>query len=174
MKRFLNVVLNERLTMPIETKTNHSAMPPFEYNQITPHLFVGTNACCKVNFKKELLRKGIRANISMEAERLDAVEGVSYFLWLPTVDHTAPTMGKLRVGTQALRDIIAEGEKVYVHCRNGHGRGPTLVVAYFILLGDDLETAHEKVKAKRPVIHIEEEQMARLKEFEAWCREQGL
>jgi dual specificity MAP kinase phosphatase len=71
-----------------------------------------------------------------------------------------------------MKELIETGEKVYVHCRNGHGRGPSLVVAYFILRGDDFEIAHAKVKAKRDVIHLNEEQIERLKEFETWCREE--
>lgn len=149
---------------------DHGPNPPFEYNRMTDSLFLGTNGCCTVHFEKELLAEGVRADISLEAERLDAAHGAEYFLWLPTQDHTAPTMEKLRVGTHAIRELVDAGEKVYVHCRNGHGRGPTLVVAYFVLLGHDLETAHSMVKEKRSVIHIEDVQMERLKEFETWCR----
>jgi hypothetical protein len=154
-----------------EKHVDHSANPPFEYSQITDQIFLGTNACCTVHFDGDLLEAGVRADISMEAERIDAAEGAEYFIWLPTIDHTAPTMQKLRVGTHAIRELIQTGEKVYVHCRNGHGRGPSLVIAYFILLGDDFETAHAKVKAKRPVIHLDDVQVERLKEFRTWCHE---
>ena len=149
---------------------DHSDKPPFEYSQITDQIFLGTNACCLAHFDGDLVAKGVRADISMEAERLDAAQGAEYFLWLPTVDHTAPTMAKLRVGTHAIRELIETGEKVYVHCRNGHGRGPSLVIAYFILLGDDYDTAFAKVKEKRDIIHLDDVQVERLKEFETWCR----
>ena len=106
----------------------------------------------------------------MEAERIDAAQGAQYFLWLPTRDHTAPTMKKLRVGTHALRELVDLGEKIYVHCQNGHGRAPTLVAAYFILMGDGVETAIQKVARKRMSIHIEPVQHPRLEEFARWCR----
>ena len=159
--------------MPENTNgiADHSANPTFEYNKITEQIYLGTNACCTVHFDNDLLKAGVRADISMEAERIDAADGAEYFLWLPTIDHTAPTMQKLRVGTHAIRELIETGEKVYVHCRNGHGRGPSLVIAYFILLGDDYETAFTKVKEKRPVIHLDDVQVDRLKEFETSCRE---
>ncbi len=148
---------------------DHSENPPFEYNTITEQIFLGTSACCVAHFNEKLLSNGVHGNISMEAERLDATQGAEYFLWLPTVDHTAPSMSKLRVGVRVMQELITEGEKVYVHCRNGHGRGPSLVIAYFILLGDDYQTAFEKVKSKREVIHLDDTQVERLKEFETWC-----
>jgi protein-tyrosine phosphatase len=151
---------------------DHSASPPFEYSVITEQIYLGTNGCCTVHFEKELVEMGVHADISLEQERLDAAEGAEHFLWLPTKDHTAPTMGALRTGTQTMKELIETGEKVYVHCRNGHGRGPTLVIAYFILMGDDYETAHAKVKQKRNVIHLDDVQVERLKEFETWCREE--
>ncbi len=61
----------------------------FEYNKILPSVFLGTNQCCIVHFKKELIRKGITADLSLESEKLDAAWGAKYFLWLPVKDHTA-------------------------------------------------------------------------------------
>ncbi len=151
---------------------DHSDKPPFEFNQITEKIFLGTNACCTVHFDKSLLGKGIKGDISVELEKLDAAQGAEFFLWLPVEDHHAPTMVQLRVGTHTLRELVDSGEKVYVHCRNGHGRGPSLVIAYFILLGDDYNTAFEKVKTKRPVIHLDEEQVSRLMEFAKWIKEE--
>ena len=143
--------------------------PVFEYSQITDQIFLGTNACCTIHFKKELLDNGVRADVSLEGERIDAAQGADYFLWLPTVDHTGPTITKLSIGVHALRELVEAGEKVYVHCKNGHGRGPSLVIAYFIFLGDDFDTAFKKVKEKRESIHLEGNQEERLKEFETWC-----
>jgi len=151
---------------------DHSSKPPFEYNFITEQILLGTNACCMVHFDKGLIEMGVTGDISLEEERLDAAQGAEFFLWLPVKDHTPPSMAQLRVGTHTLRELVDSGEKVYVHCRNGHGRGPSLVVAYFILLGDDFETAHAKVKEKRSVIHLDDGQIERLKEFATWCREE--
>lgn len=149
--------------------SDHSTMPKFEYSRITPQIYIGTNACCEFHFKKELTQKGVRADVSMEAERLDAAKGAQYFLWLPTRDHAAPTLKKLRVGAHALRELVEAGEKVYVHCRNGHGRAPTLVAAYFILMGMDADQAIATIQKKRRSIHIESVQRKRLEQFMYWC-----
>ena len=56
-------------------------------------------------------------------------------------------------------------KKVYVHCQNGHGRAPTLVAAYFIKQGKQVEDAVNLIKDKRPAIHLEEVQKQALEEF---------
>ncbi len=52
---------------------------PFEYDQVTEHIYVGTNQCCIVHFDESLLEAGIRADISLEQERLDTPFGVDFF-----------------------------------------------------------------------------------------------
>jgi hypothetical protein len=142
---------------------------PFEYSQITPQIFIGTNSCCETHFVAKLLRRGVRADISLEAERLDAPFGVTSFLWLPTKDHRAPAMAALRVGAHAIRELVDEGEKIFVHCRKGHGRAPTLVAAYFILMGDAPKAALERIRKARPSMHLRPAQLRRLAEFARWA-----
>ncbi|MEK6853994.1 MAG: dual specificity protein phosphatase, partial [Nanoarchaeota archaeon] len=55
--------------------------------------------------------------------------------------------------------------KVYVHCKAGHGRSPTLVAAYFILKGKSVKEALVSVRRKRPGIHPTYAQMKALKKF---------
>ena len=136
-----------------------------EYNQITPYIFLGTNACCQIHFKKELLDKGIKADISLEEGRIDAAWGVKYFLWLPTKDHTAPTMKQLGMGAKQIDFLVKNRIKVYIHCKNGHGRAPTLLAAYFISQGMNTRQAIEEIKKKRPEIHLWPAQVKDLNKF---------
>lgn len=151
-------------------KVNHSEHPGFEYNQITNYIYVGTNKCCMVHFKRELLRKGVRADVSLEGEHLDKPEGVDYYLWLPTVDHKAPSQQQLSMGVDFLRGLVKRKIAVYVHCRNGHGRAPTLVAAYLISMGGSVEGAVGLIKKKRPSIHPNDVQVVALKKFERSLR----
>lgn len=139
---------------------------PFEYSKITDYIYIGTNQCCKTHFKNSLLKKGIQANISMEKERLDTPFGVKYFLWLPVKDRTAPTQKQLLIGARTIKNLVDNKIKLYAHCRLGHGRGPTIVAAYFILQGLSVEQAVKKIKQKRPVIHLEKPQLRALRIFE--------
>jgi len=125
----------------------------FEYNKITEYLYLGTNQCCQIHFKKELLNKGIRADISLEGEKIDAPFGVDYYLWLPVKDHTAPSQKQLRAGVAFIENLIKNKVKIYIHCQRGHGRAPTLVAAYLISKGKTIKQAIDFIKKKRPVIH---------------------
>jgi len=128
-------------------------------------LFVGTNICCKDHFDKMLLSQGIKADISLESERLDAPWGIRYFLWLPTVDHTAPTLEALALGVQMLHFLVAQNIKTYIHCKNGHGRSPTLLAAYLVSTGVPVDKAIKRIGRVRSEIHIEPVQKAILEQF---------
>ncbi len=136
-----------------------------EYNQIDEYIYLGTNYCCQIHFNEDLLEKGIRADISLEGERIDEPKGVDIFLWLPTIDGTAPTQEKLEIGVACIDKIIKNKIKVYIHCKNGHGRAPTLLAAYYISKGLSVKEAIEKIEKKRPEIHPNEEQIRALEEF---------
>lgn len=131
-----------------------------EFSQIDDQVFIGTNACCLDHFKAGLLDLGVTCDISLEGEMLDKPFGVDCFLWLPTADHTAPSMTNVGIGMEALDKMLKLGLKVYIHCKNGHGRAPTLYAAYLILKrGLSLEDAIARIAAKRKEIHLEEIQM---------------
>ncbi len=136
-----------------------------DYNQITDLIYVGSNLCCATHFEEELLEKGIEADISLEKEHLDNPVGVDYFLWLPTLDHEPPTQKQLRMGVAMLKQCIAMNMKVYVHCKNGHGRAPSLVAAYLMTTGMDVQEALSFIKEKRPPTHLQDVQVAALEEF---------
>jgi protein-tyrosine phosphatase len=142
----------------------------FEYNKITPLIYLGTNACCQIHFKQELLNKGIRADISIEDERIDQPIGVDYFLWLPVKDHTAPTLKQIWVGVKTIEALLDQKVKIYLHCKNGHGRAPTILAAYFIYQGMSFAEANDKIKQKRNEIHIEKPQKEKLQKFKKYIK----
>lgn len=139
----------------------------FDYNQITDEVFIGTNMCCQFGFSKELLSKGVRADISLEKDRTDTPRGVDYFLWLPTEDGEAPSPKNIEIGVQFLNFLIGNKIKTFIHCKNGHGRAPTLFAAYLISRGMNAQDAIKLIASKRPAIHLTEAQMQALNEFKA-------
>jgi protein-tyrosine phosphatase len=142
----------------------------FDYNKITPLIFLGTNACCIMHFKEALLKKGITADISIEAERIDNPIGVDYFLWLPTKDHYPPTLKQLLVGVNTIDSLVKYKIKTYIHCKNGHGRAPTMLAAYFIFKGDDVDKAITKIAKKRTEIHLWPSQVKQLQKFKKYIK----
>ncbi len=150
---------------------NHTfGVKGFDYDRINEEVFIGTNMCCQYGFDKELLKKGVRADISLEEDKIDAPKGVDYFLWLPTENHQAPTQDKLTLGVQVLSFLIDRKIKVYIHCKNGHGRAAVLFSAYLIKNGMSIDKAVEYLKAKRPTVHLNGVQMEALKAFERDAR----
>ncbi len=71
-----------------------------------------------------------------------------------------------------MHEMIKDGKKVYVHCRNGHGRSPTLVAAYLIRFEKkSLQEAEKLILKTRPEVHIEDSQHKALTEFtERWSK----
>lgn len=143
--------------------------PKFEYSQITEQIFIGTNMCCGMH-AQDLRSLGFEADIDLEEERQEAPSQIAVYLWLPVKDLQSPTPVQLKSGVALIDQIVKAGKKVYVHCKNGHGRSPTLVAAYFISQGMTPDEALEKIKEKRPEIHLEQVQIEALSSF---AREKG-
>jgi len=137
-----------------------------EYSRINRYIYIGTNFCCQTHFDKTLLNKGIATDISLEKTRIDTPFGVKCYLWLPVKDHHAPTMYQFSMGIVCIDRAVKNKEKVYVHCKNGHGRAPTLVAAYLITQGVSIEKAINFLKSKRAGLNIRPVQINALKKFQ--------
>jgi dual specificity MAP kinase phosphatase len=144
------------------------SQPIAEYSKISEHIYLGTNACCLVKFKEELLSLGIRADISLEKERIDAPHGVDFFTWVPVDDHTAPTQDQIKFLAATIDHFVKNNIKMYVHCMNGHGRGPTAVAAYLVYSGLTTDDAFAVIKKSRPEIHPNQEQIEAIRNFEVY------
>lgn len=136
-----------------------------DFNYITDGIYIGTNQCCQTHFDEELKKLGITADISLEEDRLDAPFGIDFYAWIPVKNHMPPTTDQMEFGVTILEKLVAMKKKVYVHCKNGHGRAPTLVSAYLIRKGKSPEEAEALIKSKRPTIHLEETQREALRDF---------
>lgn len=136
-----------------------------DFNYITDGIFIGTNQCCQTHFDEKLKKEGITADISLEKDRIDAPFGVNFYVWIPVKNHTPPAPDQLEFGVSTLKKLVLMGKKVYVHCKNGHGRAPTLVAAYLISKGKNPEEAEAFIKSKRPSMHLEEIQREALQTF---------
>lgn len=136
-----------------------------EYSKITEYIFIGTNACCQKYFDRNLLKKGITTDISLEEIRMDTPFGIKCYLWLPVKDHTAPSLYQFAMGISCIANAVKTENKIYVHCKNGHGRAPTLVAAYFISQGMSVKKAVAFLKSKRAGVNIQPAQLKALKQY---------
>lgn len=162
----------ERMTpTPEEIRQMEHMHVKMSYNQIDELIFGGNNMCCQTHFEQELLSKGITADISLEAERLDNPDGVKYFFWFPWLEDTAPSMELVNVAMGVMDSLIKNGIKVYIHCKNGHGRTTTFLASYYIHKGMKSEEALSHVLKKRPSGHLNDIQTSFLKKYEEKAQE---
>lgn len=140
-----------------------------DYSKITPYIFIGTNMCthksCEAHFRL-LSKLKIYADIDLESEKTEKPHYLKAHIWLPTKDKTPPSKTQLLVGVAALREFELDKKRVYIHCKHGHGRSPTLVAAYFITKGMSAKKAMATIRKKRPEIHPTRPQLNFLKKFE--------
>lgn len=74
---------------------------------------------------------------------------------------------------QYLSQLLESGSKVYLHCREGVGRAPTLVAALQISRGSNAEESVRQVHFKRRVSNINSQQLLALRDYEAFIGRRG-
>lgn len=148
----------------------------FDFSKITDQIYLGSDLCkggvCLIHGEQfRRLGVNVEINLSLEENELPP-KNVETYIWLPVVDGYAPSISQLGIGTSAMNEAIENGKIVYIHCMNGHGRSPSLAIAYLMRFrGMAYEDAHSLVKEKRPEIHIEDIQRGALEEFALkWLR----
>lgn len=161
----IKAAISTLLNMQLKKMETHPKNK-LDFNYITDGIYIGTNQCCQTHFDENLVKDGVRADISLEEERIDAPFGVEFYVWIPVKNHEAPTKDQLEFGVSVLEKIIAMQKKVYVHCKNGHGRAPTLIAALLIKKGKTTDEAIELIKSRRPSIHLTDAQKESLKMWE--------
>jgi protein-tyrosine phosphatase len=149
-----------------------TGLPRLSRSQITAHLFLGSQY--NLIGLKKLKALGVTAIVNMRLHNTygEAVhEGIKY-LHLPTVDNTPPPLEVLIKGADFIDEEIRNNGIVYVHCRQGLGRGPTMAMAYLIKLSMTYKEAYDMVRKVRIFINPRPGQVRRLKELEVYYREQ--
>lgn len=142
-----------------------------DYSQITEKIILGSDLCkggvCLIH-GEEFKRMGITVEINLSAENNEMPpKDIESYTWLPVVDGHAPSQEQLDLGSSVVNEAVRNKKIIFIHCKNGHGRSPTLVAAYLIRFSNmALADAEALIKKKRPEIHIEDIQHKALSEFE--------
>ncbi len=142
----------------------------FDFSKITDQIVLGSDLCkggvCLIHaeeFKK--LGVSVELNLSQEENELPPKD-IETYVWLPVVDGYAPSQIQLNIGVGVIHEAVKSGKVVYVHCKNGHARSPSLAAAYLMKFeGKSLLEAEKLICEKRPEVHIEESQRKALEEF---------
>lgn len=145
---------------------DHGRLRPFRrLTHITQYIFLGGQI--SLGGWHVLQRWGVQALVNMRVEWDDRKSGIEtpYYLWLPTIDGTPPTVEQLARGAKFIHEQTLAARPIYVHCAAGLGRSPTQVIAYMMTRGLPSDDAIEFLVKRRPFISLSPKQHLRLKEF---------
>ena len=149
-----------------------AGMPRLKRCQITANLFLGSQYNLVGLRKMKALGITAIINMRMHSVYSEAQYQGFHYLHLPTPDNTPPTMEVLIKGADFADTEIKNGGKVYIHCRQGLGRGPTMTIAYLLKTGLTYDDAYAMVKKIRTFINPRPGQVQRLKELEQYYKDQ--
>lgn len=142
----------------------------FDYSKITDLIYIGSDLCkggdCPVH-DSEFKSLGVRVELNLSAENKKVPpDDIDSYTWIPVVDGYAPSPKQLDVGSSIINAAVKNSDTVYVHCKNGHARSPTMVAAYLVRYKEmGVDEAIDFIAEKRPEIHIEDTQRKALVEF---------
>lgn len=131
---------------------------------MVPGLWLGSAPSTK--HVHHLTKAGIDAVVDLRAEA-DSNKSP----WSPEVtvysarlvDHGTPTVDELKEAASIVRDLMAGGRTVLVHCHAGLERAPTVACAALVLQGWSLEEAYRRVIDRRPSALPTDGQLAALR-----------
>lgn len=152
------------------TPRGRNDLHTFDYSKITDSIYVGSDLCrgkvCPIH-GPEFEQLGILVELNLSVERKEIPpDGIDIYAWIPVVDGYAPTQEQLDIGTSIINEAVCKGKSVYVHCKNGHGRSPTMVAAYLVRYARyQVGEAINLIRKKRSEIHIEDTQKEALEKF---------
>lgn len=154
---------------------NITGQPVRKLSEITPLIYVGGQPAR--NFWNKLSTEwGVCAVVNMRGEYdystlVDPMDLPLTFLHLPTVDNDAPAIEYLQRGVNFIHEFTEKNQGVYIHCREGLGRGPTMAAAYFVSTGMNPQKAWDKIRETRPFIRPTEAQQKQIEAFSRICKQ---
>lgn len=161
--RRLPVIGFLRVTVPLYRVVR--GHPLRRYSEVLPTVWVGGQ---HYRHGVQHMRKiGLSAIVNLRTEPDDAAMNrvTERYLWLPTTDHTPPTLADIQRAVDFIDGEIAAGGKVYVHCRAGVGRGPTMVACYLVSKDHTPHEAWGKLRKVRPFIYPTTAQLLQVESY---------
>ncbi len=139
--------------------------PIRRYSEVLPNVWVGGQ-----HYRygiKRMEQMGLSGIVNLRTSPDDAAMGriTDRYLWIPTDDHTPPTLADIQSAVAFIDTELESGCKVYVHCRAGVGRGPTMVACYLVSKGDPPHVAWDKIRKVRPFIYPTTSQLVQVESY---------
>ena len=110
-----------------------------------------------------LKEQGVNAVVDMRSERVDNEEllkknGIGY-LRVKVDDTFSPSFEQLENIMNFVEPLLQEGRKILIHCQNGAGRSPLVVIAVLARRGMNVSDALQLVKRKHANFGLTDDQL---------------
>jgi dual specificity MAP kinase phosphatase len=140
--------------------------PVRRYAQLSEQLWMGGQfRFSQLGFLQDLGVTGVVTMRSRNKFEKEVLPDELELLHLPTADRHAPTLEALERGIEFVERQLEKNGAVYIHCRQGEGRGPTMGAAYLIHTGQSVDEAISTIRDTRPFLIITGEQRRQLERF---------
>ena len=151
-----------------QLKREITGEPEASKTMVTPQLYVG--GAYRLRGLQRLKEWGVAAVVNMREKSFQQASHADWldYLHLPTPDLTPPSIEKLGAGVAFIQRHVSNGGKVYVHCRWGEGRGPSMAAAYLMSTGMTLEESLQLIKQTRSFIRLSKSQLEQLQKYEIY------
>lgn len=122
-------------TLPL-TYARLVLLPPHAglWTEVDDTLVVGAAPTSLLGHPARLRKLGVRAVVNCCDEYMgpDWRKHDIQHLWLPTVDHNEPSIHDLETAVRFIDSFRARGQRVFVHCKAGHGRSAAVAYAWLL------------------------------------------
>ena len=125
-----------------------------DYDQITDNIFVGESPRGGGGEMEILKQLGIDVVLAFDSRAVNEAEelekyGIDYkAIFFP--DHELPTEQQLSEAVSYIDSVVSNGRKIYIHCLEGIGRSPFVLLFYFLNKGMDPLNALSMVGKRIP------------------------
>jgi protein tyrosine phosphatase (PTP) superfamily phosphohydrolase (DUF442 family) len=132
-----------------------------DFHWLTEHVAVG--GCFPIEEARRLAEEhGVGAIVDLRDEDRDDAQQLGAagidFLHLPTPDLEPASVDVLERGVDFVRDRVASGKAVLIHCQHGIGRSPLLALCVLVDQGWEPLEALAHAKDKRAVLSLSRSQ----------------
>jgi protein-tyrosine phosphatase len=136
--------------------------------EVVPGLWLGSAPTKK--HVRTLTKAGIDAVVDLRAEvesETSAWPSEISVHFARLQDHGTPSLRELQEAASIVRNLMADGQTVLVHCHAGLERAPTVACAALVLQGWSLEDAYHRIIERRPSALPTDGQLATLRALHA-------
>ena len=140
-------------------------LPTRRDSEVAPFLWVGAKP-------SSLGKLWLRRRYGMQTYSLletgtEETEGRKSSLGLHVPEFVEISIETIETCVSQLREVIGSQGRIFLHCREGVGRAPSMAIAYLVSEGYSLEEAFELVSESRKIVNLSSQQFTSLQLFAA-------